>query len=68
MLALVTDKVIIRDRDDDETCWVAHSGCAERVVSAVNEQVGYARLYVYGPADDDGTCADVNCAAPKREG
>lgn len=61
MLALVTDAVLIRDREDDDTCWLAHGDCADRVVRTVNDSVGYARLYVYGPGVADGTCAATDC-------
>lgn len=63
MLALNTDFVIIRDREavDLDTCWIAHADCADRIVTAVNDQIGYARLYIYGPAVSDGTCAATDC-------
>ena len=62
MLALHMTHVIIRDREDDDTCWLAHGDCADRVVLAVNDQVGYARLFVYGPTTETpATCAATDC-------
>ena len=63
MLALNLDAVIIRDREatDPDACWIAHPDCAERVVFTVNESIGHARLYIYGPTVSDGTCAATDC-------
>jgi hypothetical protein len=63
MLAMRLESVIIRDREaeDPNACWIAHADCAERIIATVNDQIGYARVYIYGPAVGDGTCAATDC-------
>lgn len=59
-LSLNLPMVLLADREDVDAAYVVHPECAQPVLDLVNGELGYERLYVYGPTGP-GTCLSNDC-------
>lgn len=56
-LSVRLEGVIIADREAPNAAYLAHPECAGEAIAEVNENLGYERLYLYGPCVLDTPCA-----------
>lgn len=59
-MAMHLKGVMVRDRENPEIVYTLHDDCADRVIEKVNAEIGYARLFIYGPGILD-NCAATDC-------